>query len=387
MKNVLIIGNGFDLAHDLNTSYEDFINFCRCIKRYADEYYLNQSRGENLLQRIIIDELVMKEIMAEANLQLSVPQNLNRFLKNKEYDNEMKLYFLSQCSDNFWLTYIYDNKLGLGKRWCDLEYQIGKLIESLAYIENNRLNIINNDFKLEKNYEEIEFFLSKITSPNSQAFFYEIKKLRDKILLALDDLTWMLEIYLEKLLNRKSKTISLFNTLPVNYLLSFNYTKTYQKMYNAKLEDVHYIHGVADITRKKEENNMVFGIGQDIKYTNGEEELEYVMFQKYYQRIIKKTGNGYKKWLKGDDKLNVFIYGHSLDVPDGDVIRDFISYEKSKIYIFYYNQEALNSIVVNLINIFNKNTLIELTSNEKISFIENNDVKMVLNILNRSTNE
>ena len=28
MMNILIIGNGFDLAHGLKTSYRDFLNYC-----------------------------------------------------------------------------------------------------------------------------------------------------------------------------------------------------------------------------------------------------------------------------------------------------------------------------------------------------------------------
>lgn len=26
--NILILGNGFDLAHDLKTTYMDFLNYC-----------------------------------------------------------------------------------------------------------------------------------------------------------------------------------------------------------------------------------------------------------------------------------------------------------------------------------------------------------------------
>ena len=26
--NILVIGNGFDLAHGLQTTYKDFLNFC-----------------------------------------------------------------------------------------------------------------------------------------------------------------------------------------------------------------------------------------------------------------------------------------------------------------------------------------------------------------------
>lgn len=127
---------------------------------------------------------------------------------------------------------------------------------------------------------------------------------------------------------------------------------------------------------------MVFGIGQEIK-NNGEfGELEYVMFQKYYQRIIKKTGNAYKRWLHTSEKINVFVYGHSLDIPDGDIIRDFVNNNRARLFIFYYNQDALNKIVINLISIFQKDRLITLTNENKVNFLGVNETEKVKQILN-----
>lgn len=38
--DILIIGNGFDLAHGLKTSYKDFLEFCELqIKNENSEYY------------------------------------------------------------------------------------------------------------------------------------------------------------------------------------------------------------------------------------------------------------------------------------------------------------------------------------------------------------
>ena len=34
--NILIIGNGFDLAHDLPTKYEHFLKYVDAFKRFAD---------------------------------------------------------------------------------------------------------------------------------------------------------------------------------------------------------------------------------------------------------------------------------------------------------------------------------------------------------------
>lgn len=81
----------------------------------------------------------------------------------------------------------------------------------------------------------------------------------------MEELTWLLEIYLTRFLNTKTKKIELFKYLPVTKLISFNYTDTYTRMYKKETNTVHYIHGFAAKDRIKEENNMVFGIGSEIK--------------------------------------------------------------------------------------------------------------------------
>ena len=67
----------------------------------------------------------------------------------------------------------------------------------------------------------------------------------------------------------------------------------YTRMYKKETNTVHYIHGFAAKDRIKEENNMVFGIGSEIKNVTDNDKYDYLEFQKYYQRIVKKTGNNY----------------------------------------------------------------------------------------------
>ena len=46
--NILIIGNGFDLAHELPTKYPDFLEFC---KRVFPVYENAEGRGVHLYQQ------------------------------------------------------------------------------------------------------------------------------------------------------------------------------------------------------------------------------------------------------------------------------------------------------------------------------------------------
>ncbi|MFR2167307.1 MAG: AbiH family protein [Coprococcus sp.] len=34
--NILVLGNGFDLAHGLPTSYKDFLTFCKKLRHYIN---------------------------------------------------------------------------------------------------------------------------------------------------------------------------------------------------------------------------------------------------------------------------------------------------------------------------------------------------------------
>lgn len=53
------------------------------------------------------------------------------------------------------------------------------------------------------------------------------------------------------------------------------------------------------------------------------------------------------------------IFGHSLDVTDGDVLREFINHENLKTVIFYRNKEQLGQQIANLVKILKSDTVIE----------------------------
>ncbi len=386
MRNVLIIGNGFDIAHGLKTGYKDFVTFCECIKDFTRSRKYHEIKSGDILDVCITGFDILKERMDLFEIPASISRKFVNYLKDNS-DRKIKKEFLMNCVDNYWLNHIYANKNTLGERWCDLEYLIGMQVEALAYCANNIDKIKDGYTEYDRNYENIEIMYNKINEVKSPTYHKKVEKLASEMYEALNSLTFMLEMYLSRFLNEKRKTIELFEGLAVDYVLSFNYTNTYLQMYkNKKVGAFHFIHGCAEKNRSKDENNMVFGIGQEIK-NSSEDEFDYVMFQKYYQRIIKKTGSTYKKWFSKKETMNVYIYGHSLDEPDGDIIREFIEYDKSKVYIFYYDQKSFNSIVVNLIKIFTKDKIIELTGSGKIEFVECNDKEKIKSLIQGKDNK
>lgn len=104
--------------------------------------------------------------------------------------------------------------------------------------------------------------------------------------------------------------------------------------------------------------------------------LDYIYFQKYFQRIQKRTGSFYKEWLvkpkhptSDDATAKVFIMGHSLNKVDKGVLQDFF-YETNvdMIKIFYYSQSGYESQVINLIDMFGKDFAIDQTGRGRIVF-------------------
>lgn len=362
MKNVLVIGNGFDIAHGLYTKYIDFYNFCNAIKRVIDD------KREIAIREDIKEKLLKSEFMkSTANI-----------INNKKIVNDEILEkMIKICKDNYWLNCIKERNLSNDPHWCDIEGVIADEISKFSYVTKKYSSTKVRSQALMNESREIISIYKKIINytQEKQSFKTSVYLLKEKLLSDLNDLTWMLEIYLSKFLNRKSKTYKFFETLNIDYIINFNYTDTYNKLYKKNIP-THFIHGKIR-NNDKDTINMVFGIGDSIN--EEDDNYEFIEFQKYYQRIIYKTGNDYAKWLDNDEIMNIFIFGHSVNEVDGDIIERLITRKHTNIYIYYYDQQALNSIVANLTRILGKDMIIDYTNKNKIVFLVN-DINNPFNI-------
>lgn len=204
----------------------------------------------------------------------------------------------------------------------------------------------------------------------------------------------------------------------ISYIISFNYTNTYEQIYfkDENIENyIHYIHGKADIIHEMEDNNMVLGIDEFLPNDRKDKDIEFIAFKKFYQRICKETGSKYKEWvdeiqsdfqiyndaenncmemlkcaLREDDmekalkwqksahenntkkmkKHNLYIFGHSLDVTDKDILKELILNDNVDTTIFFRNQEQKEQQVANLVKVIGPDELIRRTggSTKTIAF-------------------
>lgn len=194
-----------------------------------------------------------------------------------------------------------------------------------------------------------------------------------------------------------TKTTPVEKELEINYIpykiISFNYTNTYMNIYNSyqeKLleEDIDYIHGKADINNTIQSNNMVLGIDEYLSDDEKDKNVEFIAFKKFYQRIYKETGCEYRKWINdirdywknttegskkeirenisnsdfSNKKIHrVYIFGHSLDVTDRDILRDLILNDNVYTTIFYLNKDVMGQQIANLVKVIGQDELIKRT--------------------------
>ena len=282
--------------------------------------------------------------------------------------------------NNVWIKYfknLCENRTEQGKDgWIDFESEISHIIQTLDSASHT---IAEQVAQGQKNGKMTQYQYSilrpvigqKWSSEKYDSISFENKVIRYKKELLLKDLNKLircLEIYLSDYVSslRVDKLLPDIKNLPfINKVLSFNYTSTYENYYSEFLYEIDYIHGKAVIENTMDTNNMVLGIDEYLKGDEKNENTEFIEFKKYFQRIHKETGSLYKLWLnrmeeqeqikeitsvqKDNDGTisyveeyttyhNVFFFGHSLDVTDRDIIREFILADRVQTTIFYLDR-------------------------------------------------
>lgn len=355
--NIIVVGNVFDLAHGLPTKYTDFLEFVKVIKNILETKDINCIKYSNINSQI--KSLIEKNMPQEA-------EQWNNLLNN-----------------NFWIEYFFQSNMHGKENWIDFESEISKLIQSL------HIDIYEKE-ETESLYEDIKIifsndFLENYTYVKYPEKFIIYKDIKNQLYNDLNKLIKALEIYLYHYINkmnceRKSPDIEeILASERICNILSFNYTNTIEKIYLNKIDsfvneaniDIDYIHGKANKYPEIEKNNMVLGIDEFLSLEKQNIYIEFVEFKKFYQRIYKETGCKYKSWVDeikkeqvwygGYEKHNLYIYGHSLDITDGDILRDLILNDNINTTIFYHDKETMGKQIANLVKVIGESELIKRT--------------------------
>ena len=375
VTRILLIGNGFDLAHGLPTSYSYFLDFCDKVSRMFT--YLMH----------IDDKAYEKSALNTWDVDDSIKDKLLEWYK-KRNDNPDKLAIeiYDNIKENIWIHYFLNIRYTLGKNWIDFESEISNVIQAFECIRDNierRERIQQGEgskvIKLEvvQNFMNISKKLKKFKKSNLDDMYTNLEifdEYIEKMTLDLDKLIRTLEIYICEFINKievlqKNDDIKDINP---DYVLSFNYSNTYERIYDQSNKiEYDYVHGKADINNNVDTCNLVLGIDEYLEGHDRDEKLEFLAFKKFYQRIYKSTDSFYMEWV---DKIRrnlfssyeLYIFGHSLDKTDKDILKLLICNNNVKTKIYYHrknkdDKKELSKLIRNLVQIMGADELIDRT--------------------------
>lgn len=386
---ILVIGNGFDLAHGLPTKYKDFLEFMKNIDRY--------------------------ETLSEESYRI-----------------------LIQCyENNVWLKYFYNHMQDIKGNWVDFESEISKVVKSMDYAKKMSTNMRKNsgkliDFKTDTDKEKVYMEICEIKYSDKMATVYINDTSKRAVIIKdidycikglnndLIELIYCLEIYLNEVMDNLSKKhikeIPELIDKEFDRVLSFNYTNTFERLgYKLKKlkgkwdeinggfsgsnpyeKQIDYIHGKVDLIlhKAKEDSNMVLGIDEYLNDDEKNKELSFINFKKYFQRIYKRTGNEYVKWIEYMNKNNdknileekdefsnhIYFFGHSLDISDKDILKKLLLEsgfidemgryrDTTQIIIYYKDEETYAQQIANLVRIIGQDELISRVAGEKPTIV------------------
>ena len=169
-------------------------------------------------------------------------------------------------------------------------------------------------------------------------------------------------------------------------VINFNYTDTITK-YGINENNIHFIHGRLNLNRSRFPiNQMVFGI-EDKESEVEDISTDLIPYQKFYQRVVKETGNDYEDFFKTDNDKLILVFGHSVDPLDKEIFRNCFDLAEKGGYKYrfifsYYNEKDKRSIAKNLAIILGKNRFITLSGQGRIKFVGTTDREKMKEILN-----
>lgn len=390
MNRIVLIGNGFDLAHGLKTSYQDFINW------YWSDVGRRLMRGETKTVSDGMCSFVLKD-----NINLSCwayvwgyhyvrnnpfkPWNAIEVVKLAMDDKELCKYTISPFLSKICISIET-------KGWVDIENEYYSLLNeyTLQDYSKQKLTNLNNqlNFLKEKLIEYLELINQQKVS--------EIRRIHDLIYtpIKLDDISvgsksilkecvdsWVEQndiVVMDKIhryglnVDDYNETITYFKEnykvgkipftdIPRPYmlpdavmLLNFNYTNTAQLYYNSDLGFINHIHG-----KIENPESVIFGYGDELddnykklQKLNENECLCNIKTIKYQE------SDNYRRLLAfaESEPYQIYIMGHSCGNSDRTLLNTLFEHKNCvSIKPYYYIKDDGTNNYIELIQNISRN--------------------------------
>lgn len=374
MNRLILIGNGFDLAHGLKTSYKDFIFW------YLDSCFNNAGIYETTSFE---DEFVYVKVLDHYRLmnlgQISREKGVCTYLNekgilNRYLDREVNEAALRSTQQQIALYYEVVNTVAH-----EVNFK-SHFFKHLIFIciENNWVDIEIEYYESLKACKKKDgsFDLKKVRELNKELEYFK-SKLEEYLKLQEDGYKGKVNPEILKLIDAKFEiedfdTIDEYESLQKKlgydhtiekmpnhhvYLLNFNYTNianTYKDKIIGNFEtvDINHIHGKLNNPK----NPIIFGFGDeyDKEYLNFEEQRNNDIFKhiKSYQYFKTPNYRNLARFLRNGE-YQVFVMGHSCGLSDRTMFKEIFEHENCKsVKIFHYSrQDGTNDFEEKTINL------------------------------------
>jgi hypothetical protein len=306
MNRIVIIGNGFDLAHGLKTSYNHFI--LDYLKNALDLALQNWTYEDSLLKIERKNNSPITQL-----LEVEFPSELFQRSKILDFRYTFKSIFWKSCFHEL-------EQLN----WVDIENLYYQFLLQLLSVSNK-----NNVTQLNKEFDSIRQLLIQYLKKVNAQLIVDSKQKKEIINLITDGIN----------------PYEISNFYKEGIVINFNYTDTlkyYERDLNYFNFEIVNIHGDTN-----NPDSVIFGYGDelDAKYSEIENLNENVFFTHIKSFMYLKTNN-YKKIFEmiNRDKFEVQVYGHSIGTSDRTLFSQIVNHENlDNIKLFYHQKNEIEN--------------------------------------------
>ena len=346
MNRLVLIGNGFDCAHNLKTRYENFINW------YWENWGVKLLQGMNRSESDGLCTFKIKDEIEVSNWAYAFgwyyqrknplipwdPKEVIKIAMNDRKLCEWKMEpLLKRIIKNF-----------STKKWVDIENDYYSLLTE----EKNTMKgyIIPNYKELNNQLDIMRLKLIDYLRIENEKDTVAIKEVEDKIFQPIRNR----EVALASRgkMNYRNPEV---NSISKIMLLNFNYTKT-PELYSTKEKNIsiNYIHGRINIP-----DSVIFGYGdeldssfQKLKDLNNNECLRYIKSIRYLE------SDNYRKMLEFIESapFQVCIMGHSCGNSDRTLLNTLFEHRNCvSVKPYYYIDEDGKDNYLDLVQNISRN--------------------------------
>ncbi|RYJ41536.1 AbiH family protein [Flavobacterium beibuense] len=393
MNRLVIIGNGFDLAHGLPTGYCDFIDWYweKVIEHFKG--LVNSSYSDNLIEVDFYFKSISRKI---SEVDYKIVKDYSSFKSFIEKYSEAYELKYKDKHDRCYLKYnnsFFENICSKReiKNWVDIENEYFKILKVLVTPDqtvkySGDIKQLNQEFEQVKNllenylhekiYKGYDFTIhnNKINQIcelfNVMNRFTDWNKFREEF--SKSDRKEIQSYYNKLKEYNLGETYHISNFIRSqeieieNLFLNFNYTSTVKcYMDNMRNSNANYygtntllhIHG--ELNNPKNKMNFGFGdeMDNDYKKIEDKDDNEYLRNIKSFQYL---QNPNYRKLLDfvERDKFQVYIMGHSCGLSDRILLNTIFEHQNCRsIKLFFYqngDKDNFTDIIQNISRHFNK---------------------------------